>query len=90
MLLTNVGSLALSIPAVTGIVSHFVGQMLSEAKSLGVHAHFGHEEEDASHKVAQRFIGNQFLQTRKSKALSSSMAVFLSRIYKNTTNSNTL
>ena len=49
-------------------MSHLIGQMLSEAQPLGVHTDFGHEQVDASHEVAQRLIGDQFLKRkRKSK-----------------------
>ena len=63
---THIGGSALSIPAVAGIMSHLIGQMLSEAQPLGVHTDFGHEQVDASHEVAQCLIGDQFL-TRKRK-----------------------
>lgn len=51
-----VGGLALSIPAIASIVSHFVGHVLAETQLGRVDANFQKEELNARHKIAQRLI----------------------------------
>lgn len=51
-----IGGLNLGVPAVSGIVGHFVGHVLTEAQTLRIDANFDEEEVDASHEVAKGLV----------------------------------
>lgn len=60
-----IGSEALSIPAVTGIVSHLIAEVLPEPELLGVDANPQEILLDACHVVAKSLVGHQALECQK-------------------------
>ena len=63
-----VGSLALSVPAVTGVVSHLVEEVLTKTQLLRINSHPKQEMVDSPNKVCYCLVGNQTL-TRENEML---------------------
>ena len=56
-----VGSLALCIPAVRGVVRHLIAHVLPESQLCRVHSHFDHVQIDPGHVVCKGCIGYEVL-----------------------------
>lgn len=63
-----ISSFAFCVPAITGVMSHLVGHVLSKPQLLPVNATLQHEHLDPPHEVTKRLIGYQFLGINESQA----------------------
>lgn len=62
---TYIGGFGLCIPAVTGIMSHLILHVLSEAQLLWGHADLGEEEVDSADEVTENRVIDHALQGGK-------------------------
>lgn len=59
-----VGGKAFGVPAVAGVMGHFIIHVLAESQFLGIDAHFDHVLLDAGHEIGQCFVGDHVLVDR--------------------------
>jgi len=59
---THVGRIALSIPAVTRIVSHFIRHVLAKTKFVWIHTNLRQKQIYPRHEIAQSLICYQTLK----------------------------
>lgn len=52
-----ISSFAFCVPAITGVMSHLIGHVLSEPQLLSINAALQHEQLDPPHEVTKRLIG---------------------------------
>lgn len=64
-----IGSLGLSVPAVTCVVGHFILHVLAEAHFILGQAHFNEVEVDSPNKVAQHRVVDHTLEMINSQTL---------------------
>lgn len=63
---TYIGRLTFSVPAVTRIVSHFIGHVLSKPKLVRINSNLRQKQIYPCHKVAQCFVCYKTLEDNKS------------------------